>query len=190
VRKQLNKVCILIACIHWAISFFTDKFIFEYVTWDLSNFTQMAKTVITYGCKAVFLVVLVLFWHGIFWLLRKADRRFVKFTLIYFGINLLLLLLVWPGIWRMDEFGILSNAVRLQPVFWQNYLTSLFYVFSLMLLPFPSGVIIVQMAVCSLVVGYILSHAEVVFSAGGAGGQRAEANDAGTSRKSGKKQQI
>ena len=70
---------------------------------------------------------------------------------------MVLLLLTWPGIWRMDEFGILNSATMLLPVFWQNYLTSLFYVFSLMLIPIPSGVIIVQCALISLIVGYVVN---------------------------------
>lgn len=161
---KLNKFCLLIACIHWIISFFTDRLIFEYVTWDFSNLIQSAKTIITCGCKVVFLLLLIGLWHGIFLFVKKADRSFVKYTLIYMGINLVLLVLTWPGIWRMDEFGLLSNALRLQPVFWQNYLTSIFYIFSVMLFPCPSGVILCQIVVNSLITGYILWQLERSFA--------------------------
>ena len=116
----------------------------------------MIKTAMTYGAKAVFLLVLVGLYQGAHYLFTKADKRFVRYALIYFGVNMALLCLTWPGIWRMDEFGILNSAVLLLPVFWQNYLTSLFYVFSLMLIPVPSGVIVVQCAINSLVVGYLV----------------------------------
>lgn len=160
---QLNKVCLAIAVVHWLLSFFTDRFIFHYVTWDFSNLTQTIKTAMTFGAKAVFLLVLIALWQGVFFFIKKADRRFVRNSLIYFGINLFVLLLVWPGIWRMDEFGILNSAVNLIPVFWQNYLTSIFYVFSLMLLPFPAGVIIVQCAVVSLAAGFVITWFEKRF---------------------------
>lgn len=160
---QLNKVCLAIAVVHWLLSFFTDRFIFHYVTWDFSNWTQTIKTAMTFGAKAVFLLVLIALWQGAFFYVKKADRRFVRNSLIYFGINLLVLFLVWPGIWRMDEFGILNSAVNLIPVFWQNYLTSIFYVFSLMLLPFPTGVIIVQCAVVSLAAGFVITWFEKRF---------------------------
>lgn len=160
---QLNKVCLAIAVVHWLLSFFTDRFIFHYVTWDFSNLTQTIKTAMTFGAKAVFLLVLIALWQGAFFYVKKADRRFVRNSLIYFGINLLVLFLVWPGIWRMDEFGILNSAVNLIPVFWQNYLTSIFYVFSLMLLPFPAGVIIVQCAVVSLAAGFVITWFEKRF---------------------------
>lgn len=157
VLQKLNKVFLMIAFLHWILTFFTDHMIFEYVMWDLSDVTQMVKTAMTYGAKAVFLLVLVGIYQGLYRFFAKADRRFVKYTLIYFCINLMLLLCIWPGIWRMDEFGILNSAVKLLPVFWQNYLTSLFYVFSLMLIPVPSGVIIVQCALISLMVGYVIN---------------------------------
>ena len=160
---QLNKVCLAIAVAHWLLSFFTDRFIFQYVTWDFSNLTQTIKTAMTFGAKAVFLLVLIALWQGVFFFIKKADRRFVRNSLIYFGINLFVLLLVWPGIWRMDEFGILNSAVNLIPVFWQNYLTSIFYVFSLMLFPFPAGVVIVQCAVISLAAGFAITWFEKRF---------------------------
>lgn len=159
----MNCVCFMIAVVHWLLSFFTDRFIFQYVTWDFSNLTQTIKTAMTFGAKAVFLLVLIALWQGIFFFVKKADRKFVRNTLIYFGINLFVLLLVWPGIWRMDEFGILNSAVNLIPVFWQNYLTSIFYVFSLMLLPFPAGVVIVQCAVISLAAGFVITRFEKRF---------------------------
>lgn len=154
--QKLHKGCLIAACIHWILTFFTDHLIFDYVMWDMSNMTQIIKTAMTYGAKAVFLLVLIGIYQGGYFLFTKADKRFVKYTLIYFSINMALLLLTWPGIWRMDEFGILNSAVLLLPVFWQNYLTSLFYVFALMLLPVPSGVIIVQCVINALVVGYLV----------------------------------
>ena len=153
---KLNKKFIWIALVHWMLTFFTDHIIFEYVMWDFSNVTQMVKTAMTYGAKAVFLLVLIGLYQGLYFFFAKADKRLVKYTLIYFCINMVLLFLVWPGVWRMDEFGILNSAVQLLPVFWQNYLTSLFYVFSLMLIPVPAGVIIVQCALISLMAGYIV----------------------------------
>lgn len=154
--KQLHRGCLIAACVHWILTFFTDHLIFDYVMWDMSNMTQIVKTAMTYGAKAVFLLVLIGIYQGAYYLFTKADKRLVRYALIYFGINMVLLLLTWPGIWRMDEFGILNSAILLLPVFWQNYLTSLFYVFSLMLIPVPSGVIIIQCVINALVVGYVV----------------------------------
>ncbi|MBQ4529039.1 MAG: hypothetical protein IJA36_00295 [Lachnospiraceae bacterium] len=55
----------------------------------------------------------------------------------------------------MDEFGILRDAKTLMPTFWQGYLTSYFYIFSLMILPIPVGVVVIQCGVISVIVGYL-----------------------------------
>ncbi len=152
-RFHINKNCIWIAIVHWILTFFTDHLVFSYVMWDTSNLTQMVKTAMTYGAKAVFLFLLFGLYQGIWYFFTRVDKKQVRYTLIYFGICMAALLLTWPGIWRMDEFGILNSAVQLLPVFWQSYLTSLFYVFAMMFLPFPAGIIIVQFACISLIVG-------------------------------------
>ena len=88
--------------------------------------------------------MLIALWQAAFWAAKHADRFFLKVAGGYMLFMMLLLLLTWPGIWRMDEFGILSSSVQLFPHFWQNYITSVFYILALMLLPFPAGVVIVQ----------------------------------------------
>ncbi len=155
-RKQLNKYAVLGALLHWLLSFFSDRLIFTYTLFDFSNTTAIIKTIMAWGSKIVFLFILIALWQFFYWFIKKADKAYVRYSLIYFGIMFCLLLLTWPGIWRMDEFGLLFEAQNIFPVFWQNYITSVFYIFSLMLLPFPAGIIIVQNACISLMVGSLL----------------------------------
>ena len=157
---KLNKVCVIIACIHWLLSFFTDRLIFSYVAFDFHETILALKSIVMLLAKFGFLPVLIVFWQVVYWLVKKADRRFVRFFVIYGAIQIMLLLLTWPGIWRIDEFGILSSACKLLPVFWQNYITSVFYIYALMLVPVPAGVIMAQMFVNSLIAAYIASHTE------------------------------
>lgn len=145
-----NKWALLIAGLHFVLSFFTDKVIFQYVVLNFSNRLFALKSLEMIVVKILFFVLLILLWQGIFFFVQKANSRFKKLTIFYLLINLLLLLLTWPGIWRMDEFGLLSSSVQLFPHWWQNYITSVWYIFSLMLLPFPSGVIISLMVIASL----------------------------------------
>lgn len=163
IREKLNKHLVLIACIHFFISFFTDRLIFHYSLWDFTDGTAAIKTIFAWGSKAVFLCLLMGLWHFLFWFFKKADRSFVRFTCIYFVLMLVLLVLTWPGIFRMDEFGILFEAQNAFPVFWQHYLTSIFYIMALMLLPVPSGVILLQNVCISLIVGWILFRFQKLF---------------------------
>ena len=153
VKEKLNKKCVIIACLHFILTFFTDTLIFDYSLSDFSSLLQAGKSLLAIGSKVAFFFILIFIWHGLFYLFTKANRKFVKYTLIYLGIMTLLLLLTYPGIFRMDEFGILFTAQVVFPEFWQNYLTSIFYIISMMLFPVPAGIVFVQCICISLIVG-------------------------------------
>ncbi len=155
--KKLNKVAFIVAVVHFFVSFFTDRFIFDYVLFDVSTTKNLLRTIETFGVKAVFLLVLVFLWQMLFRIPKNRNKMFLKIAAGYFACMMALLLLIWPGIWRMDEFGILSSSVQLFPHFWQNYITSVFYVLALMIFPFPAGVIIVQCICISLIVARIVT---------------------------------
>ena len=158
-RKQdgkLNKIALVLALIHFVLSFFTDRLFFSYAWFDFSTTRESLRSVETIVVKVVFLLVLIALWQVAFWAAKHVERFFLKVAGGYMLFMMLLLLLTWPGIWRMDEFGILSSSVQLFPHFWQNYITSVFYILALMLLPFPTGVIIVQCGCISLIVARIV----------------------------------
>ena len=157
VFKRMNPKAAVIALVHFLTGFFTDRWIFSYTVLDFSDLRLTLKSIETIGVKLCYLLLLLFLWQGIFWFIKKADVAFKRRALAYFLLNMILLLFIWPGIWRMDEFGILSGALSLIPKFWQNYLTSVFYIFSLMLVPTPAGVIIVQAAIVSLLFAHVLS---------------------------------
>ncbi|WP_099466978.1 hypothetical protein [Konateibacter massiliensis] len=163
-RKKLNKTALLIAVLHWMISFATDRFVFTYQLFDFSNTVALAKAGLAWGAKLAFLVLLLVLWQLIWYhaaKVRAGDRElrgYWKYTGIYFCVMLLFFVLLFPGLWRLDEFGILRNAANILPHFWQGYLTSVFYIFALMLVPNPAGVLFVQIGVISLIVGYVINR--------------------------------
>lgn len=160
VRKRIwNKTAVVIAFVHFIASFWTDRLIFRYVTWDFSVWKQAFKSLETIGVKLSFLVLLIFLWQGVFSFFVRAERRFRRFALFYLTVMLALLLLTWPGIWRMDEFGLLTSSVQLFPHWWQNYITSVWYIYALMLLPFPAGVIVTQLVIVSLVYARVVCGA-------------------------------
>ncbi|MBR1391654.1 MAG: acyltransferase [Lachnospiraceae bacterium] len=94
----------------------------------------------------------------ILWGLKECDVKtvfFVKSFTVILIVYVAFLLLTWPGIWRWDEFWILNNAKYLQFNAYQNFLTSIFYILSLMIIPFPTGVIIVEIFLCSAIAAYV-----------------------------------
>lgn len=165
-RKKIKKIPCFIAAIHWILTFFTDRLIFKYSFFAVSNMKTAAKSVIAIGTKAVFLLLLLLLYYGIARIIEKWKqgqpfiRRFVIHTGGYAAIMFGFLLLTWPGIWRMDEFGILKMAIQLLPHFWQNYLTSVWYIAALMFFPFPAGVVLAEIILISVIVGSIITKCE------------------------------
>lgn len=160
-KFAINKSLGIVSGIHWLLTFFTDRLFFAYSLFDFSTTEKSILSLYSWGIKVIFLLVLFLLWQvaGRIYVRYKEQnqevRTWVKYAGIYFGLMLVLLVLVWPGAWRMDEFGILRDAKTLMPTFWQGYLTSLFYIISLMLLPTPAGVVIVQCFFNACCVGYV-----------------------------------
>ncbi|MEG2021227.1 MAG: hypothetical protein RR087_05590 [Oscillospiraceae bacterium] len=79
--------------------------------------------------------------------------------LIFLGITGVFLLLTWPGMWRWDEFHVLESAKYIQFNAYQNYITSMFYIFSLMLFPFPASVVMMQVILGSAIAAWIVATA-------------------------------
>lgn len=162
--KKQNRLAFLLAVLHWMLSFATDRFVFTYHLFDFSNSVTIAKAILAWGAKGMFLLFLLLLWQGIFYVIKgyqegnEALKQYWNTTVIYLGIMLVLFVFLFPGIWRLDEFGILKNATQILPHFWQGYLTSVFYIVALMLIPNPAGVILVQILVISMVVGYVIDR--------------------------------
>lgn len=158
--RKVNKTALIIAALHFVVTFFTDRLIFRYAWLDFSNTRETLRSVETIGVKLVFLLLLIALWQAVFWAAKHADRFFLKVAGGYMLVMSVLLLLTWPGIWRMDEFGLLSSSLQLFPHFWQNYITSVFYVISMMLLPFPAGVVMVQCVCISLIAARLITLCE------------------------------
>lgn len=155
VLKKINPIVYFIVIIHFVITLFFDASIFH------DPFYCFKLKYLAY--KFVIFIVLFVFWNFVFETVIKVKQkdersiRRVKFFLIYFGVMLVFLFFAWPGIWVWDEFWIYKSATDLQLEYWHNYLTSIYYILGLMLLPFGAGIIIVQILIISLIVSYIVT---------------------------------
>lgn len=83
-------------------------------------------------------------------------KKYWKWFLVYSIINLILLLIIWPGNFRHDDIIVANMARDYDLVPWQHFLTSYFYIASMKILPFPTGVIIIQVLAISAIVAYLL----------------------------------
>lgn len=143
-----------VAALIWtALTLLSDRIIFDY---DLEQGTVWIYKALFFGLAFGLI-------HGAVTLVGKLRRkeRFAKrcvlWTLPYLSINLLLLLLIWPGAWGNDDLHVFELACSLQLTAWYHYLSSVYQILVLMLIPLLAGTVIVQICVASGIVGYLMA---------------------------------
>ncbi len=167
-NKRIFNIGRSLALIQWLMSFYTDKFIFKYYNENLSFLQNLGSNHKIIFYKSIYLVLLIIVWNYISKLyikIKEKDseaRAFIKYFLPYWIIMIVFLAITWPGVWRWDEFTILNNSLGLGVYAWQHYLTSIIYTISLMIIPLPAGIVLIQITIISVIVGYIISKFSIM----------------------------
>lgn len=148
-----------VAALAWCLlTLATDRLFFRY-DW---------KTPAFFVYKALFLLAAFAVIHGAVTLVQKLRRRddfavrWLQWALPYLMVTLLVLLVVWPGCWGSDDLDVLHLARTLEPSAWQHFLTSTVFILSLMFLPLPGGVVLIQTLLIAGAVGCFLAAAETL----------------------------
>lgn len=121
-----------------------------------------------YLMKVISCGALLIFWQAVGWWAKQIKSNssfhlaYLRHFSFYFTVMFVFLIIVWPGVWRSDDIVILEYARNLQLEYWQHFLTTVFDIFALMILPFPGGVVITQLFIISLIVAYILTRTEML----------------------------
>ena len=151
-----------------------------FVQWAVWQLAGIGKGFLDYDAsrpyvwlqKALFLCLLLSFWCFGAYVIRQAKdgnkrvRRGLQFFSVYFGLLLLILLLLWPGTWYWDDIGVLSSARCYDVLPWQHFLSSFFQNIFLQLFPSPGGLILVQLLIAGVIVSYVLTDLEETFCGG------------------------
>ena len=154
---KLEKKALGMSIYLFIVSFFTERL------WFNSNYLNIHNAVYIIT-KILLLFVLVIFGQAlykIFFLILNRDENtifFVKIFFTYFVILITILLLIWPGIWRWDEFWMIDGSKWFYVAAAQNFLMSFFYICCLSILPFPAGIIIIQIILISSMVAYFVTN--------------------------------
>lgn len=142
------------AILHFILTLFTDELVFEYGGVSLFYIIRI---------KIIFLIILTVIWHFIGYLIKNYSksvdvRDFIRFSGIYFGIMMLFQFALWPFIvgdqmyyCYFADSVYLTNAAIFQGIF-----IKYFRIYALMLVPDLAGIVIVQLCVISLIVGYVM----------------------------------
>ncbi|MBQ8527180.1 MAG: hypothetical protein IJ429_01785 [Lachnospiraceae bacterium] len=151
------------ALLYWALTFFTDTKIFSS---DGLNMNCLPIDLEMVGLMHVLTKVLVLLFLFLFleflayaWKKPKLLVPFLALMCIY-GIGLLV---TYPGYYMNDDPIIFSYATRYYPVYWHNYLTSLFYMTAMSLFPMSAAPVLLSDIFYALVFSYVYYRADRIY---------------------------
>lgn len=149
-------------------------FIYAFLIWLNLNISGIQKIYFSEGETLTVIIVKILHLLFLYAILAKIHKLFTErhtpkgkkeivISIIYLIILTILVILVWPGIWSTDDTSVLKNAESYVFTPWQHFFSGLFQTLCLQTIPIPSGVIIVQIIIASLIVGYCISNISTLF---------------------------
>ncbi|MCR4739003.1 MAG: hypothetical protein K5886_01930 [Lachnospiraceae bacterium] len=165
IRKEVI-AALIVSAFHLIITFFTDRHIFT-----VSPSENLSDYII---CKVIAFFVLFALYSAVFITIHHLIRKeggepplilnVIKWSLPY-------LLIVIPvcffklsgGYLSNDENLIYENAVTLTHYTWFYYITTYYYIVSLMLIPFKYGPIIMKLLIELCVTGYVTFRINRIF---------------------------
>lgn len=165
--QNIHKIHIglfVFAGILWACTFITDKKTFTSdplnmnclpIDQDMTSFMHVVSKLL------VFLVV----WGMLEFFLYGFKHKKLLFAFLgFFFFYVILLLCSYPGYYMSDDTVIFGYATRYYPVYWHNYLTSLFYMTGMSLFPASTGPILLNDMCLALVFAYTYYQTDRLFA--------------------------
>lgn len=160
----MNKWMLLVAIIHFALTFYTDGRIFTSEPFDfnfvvpldgrLAPYYFFAAKALAFVCLVIFYQILYLFWRAA----RTKNKKFLLDFMLPFGIILAVALInfaiCFSGLYKIDDTAMYAMATRSYVFYWHNYLTSLYYMVGLTLFPFSSGQMVLTDLFAALIFAY------------------------------------
>lgn len=135
----------------------TDSMFFAGIRGDAGQRIEIGKF---YLCFTEFLSlgILIFFWCGASFVVRKVRennllyRRGAEIFFAYFSIQMVLLVILWPGTWAWDDIMVLQYRLQFYEMFaWQQIITCIWQMTLLHIMPFPGGIVLLQqvfIAIC------------------------------------------
>lgn len=143
--------------------------IYAFLIWLNLNITGIQNLYFSEGNLSTIIIVKILhliFLYAIFTKIHslftqrhiKKVKQEIMISAIYLLILTIFVILVWPGTWSSDDISVLRNAESYVFTPWQHFFSGLFQILCLQTIPIPTGVIIMQTIIASLIVGYCITN--------------------------------
>ena len=161
-------LCAVIAFLHTIVTFMTDKSIFVWPDRASNAYRWAVADYII--CKIIVFALLLLIYQGLYILvftkseIKQKILEMVKIALPYLLVITVVMIIKLPqGFLTNDENAIYADAISLTHDTWFNYLTTYYYIVSLMILPFKYAPIIFKALLQLLAVAYVVYRIKKYF---------------------------
>lgn len=148
----------------WLVTFLTDKKTFTNDPLNMNSLPIDSGAVLFMHIVSKLLAFLVI-WGMLSFFFYGLKHKKLLFTFIgFFLLYVILLLCGYPGYYMGDDTLIFGYATRYYPVYWHNYLTSLYFMVGMTLFPASTGPIILQDMCLALTFSYIVYQTDRLFT--------------------------
>ena len=163
-RSFKKNILILgIALLFWAVTFWTDTKLFSGdglnmnclpIDTAMVPFMHILTKILVLLCLFFFLKFMEYAW--------KRPHLLIPFLILLciYGIGLLI---TYPGYYMNDDPIIFSYATRYYPVYWHNYLTSLFYMVAMSLFPMSAAPVLLSDIIYALTFSYLYYRGRQIY---------------------------
>lgn len=164
-KHKTSSVLAIVSILIWCITFITDRRVFTSDPLDMNCLPIDLAMVPFMHILSKLLLLFVIF--GLLQFVRAALTHtktlllpFIILMVIY-GIGLFL---TYPGYFMSDDPIIFAYASRYYPVYWHCYLTSLFYMIAMSLIPASCGPVLLSDICYCMVYAYIFHEIWMLYT--------------------------
>lgn len=149
--------------IMFSIYIYIYTFICDYVFYGLQGDFQCNNT---YVCVKIITALLIYIlvnrvcnadWNSYY------GRLYKNIFLICLLLNIIWIILTYPGTWKWDDMIILHVVSYNGFYFWQHWLSSFYYMLCLQFIPVPVGIVFVQNVIIAAIIAYIITNFKIIY---------------------------
>lgn len=147
---KVNIKCTLIAIIHFLLVYTKTPY--------QTNFTN-EQTITWVILKIISFLFIILFWHFIPYSIEqiknknKTFNEILIFSLVYFIINTIVLIIIWPGHTHNEFSWMYAAQTKQEILFFWHWLSSFEIAITYNILPYIWGVTLINSIIQSIIVG-------------------------------------
>lgn len=153
----------VVAFIFWLVTFLTDRKTFTQDPLNMNSLPIDSDAVLFMHIASKLLAFFVIWGMLVFFSYGLKHKRLLFTFAGFFFLYIILLLWGYPGYYTGDDTLIFGYATRYYPVYWHNYLTSLYFMTGMTLFPASTGPIILHDMCLALTFSYIVYQTDRLF---------------------------